>query len=213
MVAVAIHDTPLVADGIGTCLKEHNHTYTGTIHGIEDAEQLFAEHDVNVVIIDPKANKETGMELVQWVQEHYPKCPIVLLVPKVSDELIDAAAHLQVAAVLDKGIHANDLARFVERVARGERLLSGEEVKSARARLERQGYATLANLGDVDKDIMAAIGNGYTDREIANIVYLSPQTVRNRVSRLLQRLGRENRTQLALMLRDYDDVFGRFRAG
>jgi DNA-binding NarL/FixJ family response regulator len=57
---------------------------------------------------------------------------------------------------------------------------------------------------------MSLIGRGMTDREIAARVYLSPQTVRNRVSRLLTNLGRENRTQLALMMTEFDDVGHRF---
>ena len=50
----------------------------------------------------------------------------------------------------------------------------------------------------------------FRSREIAARVYLSPQTVRNRVSRLLTNLGRENRTQLALMMAEFDDVGHRF---
>jgi len=45
-----------------------------------------------------------------------------------------------------------------------------------------------------------------TDKQISERVYLSPQTVRNRISRLLSVLGRENRTQLALLHGQLDEA-------
>jgi DNA-binding NarL/FixJ family response regulator len=52
---------------------------------------------------------------------------------------------------------------------------------------------------EVDRQIVGLVAVGLSDREIADLVYLSCQTVRNRVSRLLDRCGVRNRTQLALL--------------
>jgi two-component system response regulator DevR len=103
-----------------------------------------------------------------------------------------------------------ELSRIVREVSAGRNFLTRDVVRAAQSRLETRGFARLANLGDVDREIMRLIAQGLSDREIASKVYLSPQTVRNRVSRLLTHLGRENRTQLALMVAEFDDLNRRF---
>lgn len=52
---------------------------------------------------------------------------------------------------------------------------------------------------DVDRSIIQMIAGGYTDREIAEAVFLSHQTIRNRVSRILTYSGARNRTHLACL--------------
>ena len=51
----------------------------------------------------------------------------------------------------------------------------------------------------IDREIVRLISRGFADREIAECVFLSPQTIRNRVSRLLERSGARNRTHLAVL--------------
>lgn len=58
---------------------------------------------------------------------------------------------------------------------------------------------TLPIVDEVDRSIVQMIAAGYTDREIADSVFLSHQTVRNRVSRILTYSGAKNRTHLAFL--------------
>jgi len=60
------------------------------------------------------------------------------------------------------------------------------------------GLSALTKVDATDRKMLDLLTRGYTDRQIAGEVYLSLQTVRNRMSRLLQRFHLENRTQLAL---------------
>jgi DNA-binding NarL/FixJ family response regulator len=71
-------------------------------------------------------------------------------------------------------------------------------VRNAKRRLEELGHSALAKVDATDRKMLDLLTRGYTDRQIAGEVYLSLQTVRNRMSRLLQRFHLENRTQLAL---------------
>jgi two-component system response regulator DevR len=162
-------------------------------------------------VIDVRLEGESGLDIVHWIRDHKPETKIVLLTNFRSDELILEAGALGVSAVLDKSIRPLDLARTVRDIVAGRNLGLGEAVREAQSRLQQRGMLQMQNLGQVDREIMSLIGRGMTDREIATRVYLSPQTVRNRVSRLLTTLGRENRTQLALMVNEYDDVGNRFQ--
>ena len=67
---------------------------------------------------------------------------------------------------------------------------------------DRAGFvSTDVCLDDIDRRILAHIAMGMSDRQIADKVFMSPQSVRNRVSRLLERTALHNRTQMAVVCR------------
>jgi len=83
-------------------------------------------------------------------------------------------------------------------------MLDDFTVRTAKEHLAADGMIALKSLGTTDREILAYIAQGMTDKQISQRVYLSAQTVRNRISRLLGVLGRENRTQLALLIAHLD---------
>jgi DNA-binding NarL/FixJ family response regulator len=122
------------------------------------------------------------------------------LTPLENDALLVEAEKAGVSCVLPKSSPTEELIRKIHGVANGEKFIAADEVRAAKSRLASSGVLALATLGETDRNILCHISNGLTDKEISQRVYLSPQTVRNRVSRLLSVLGKSNRTQLALMV-------------
>ena len=213
MVSVLVcDDQQLVRDALVSIFEQDgDFRVEGSVGDFGGAVSMLSSKDVEVALIDVRLDGESGLDIVHWIREHKPDTKIVLLTNFRTDELIMEASALGVSAVLDKSIRPLDLARTVRDVVGGRNMGMGEAVREAQSRLQQRGLLQMQNLGQVDREIMSLIGRGMTDREIAARVYLSPQTVRNRVSRLLTTLGRENRTQLALMVNEYDDVGHRFQ--
>lgn len=212
MVSVLVcDDQELVRDALRVVLSEDDQIEVrDAASGVSDAVSALDADGVDVAVIDVRLTEESGLSLADWIRDHRPSTKIILISVRVTDELLVEAATLGVAAVVDKSVGVVELSRIVREVSAGRNLLTRDVVRAAQSRLETRGFARLANLGDVDRDIMGLIAQGLSDREIASKVYLSPQTVRNRVSRLLTNLGRENRTQLALMVAEFDDLNHRF---
>ena len=212
MVSVLVcDDQELVRDALRVVLSEDDQIeIRRAASGVSDAVSALDADGVDVAVIDVRLPDESGLSIADWIRDHRPSTKVVLISVRVSDELLVEAASLGVAAVVDKSIGVFELSRIVREVSAGRNFLTRDVVRAAQSRLETRGFARLANLGDVDRDIMSLIAQGLSDREIASKVYLSPQTVRNRVSRLLTNLGRENRTQLALMVAEFDDLNHRF---
>lgn len=213
MVSVLVcDDQQMVRDALVSIFdQDGDFRVEGSVGDFGGAVSMLSSTNVEVAVIDVRLDGESGLDIVHWIREHKPETKIVLLTNYRTDELILESGALGVSAVLDKSIRPHDLARVVRDVVAGRNLGLGEAVREAQARLQQRGMLQMQNLGQVDREIMSLIGRGMTDREIAARVYLSPQTVRNRVSRLLTTLGRENRTQLALMVNEFDDVGHRFR--
>lgn len=214
MVSVLVcDDHQLVRDALVTIFENDGDLHVeGSVADFGGAVSLLSSKNVEVAVIDVRLDGESGLDIVHWIRDNRPDTRIVLLTTFPTDELTLEASSLGVSAVLDKSTRPTDLARVVRDVAAGRWHSMPEAVREAQSRLQQRGLLQMQNLGQVDREIMSLIGQGMTDRDIAARVYLSPQTVRNRVSRLLTTLGRENRTQLALMVNEYDDVGRRFNA-
>lgn len=175
-----------------------------------DALRLLADHGFDVAIVDVRLDELNGLDVIKRIREERPDTRVVVLTAFMTDELVVESAALGVSALFDKSRGMAELVDRIHEVAAGRIVMSTNEIREAHRRLEAKGFAQLSELGDVDREIVSCIGRGMTDREIASRVYLSPQTVRNRVSRLLTNLGRDNRTQLALLVTEYDDLLHRF---
>ncbi len=212
MVSVLIcDDHQMVRDALTTIFEQDgDFEVEGSVADFGGAVSILSSKDVQVAVVDVRLGDESGLDVVHWIRDQRPATRIVLLTNFVSDELVLEASSLGVSAVLDKAVRPNELARVVREVAGNRWTGMSDSAREAQTRLQQRGILQMQNLGQVDREIMSLIGNGMTDRDIATRVFLSPQTVRNRVSRLLTTLGRENRTQLALMVNDYDDVGHRF---
>jgi DNA-binding NarL/FixJ family response regulator len=104
-----------------------------------------------------------------------------------------------------KQIRGSDLVSAVRTVASGQSMLDA----ATTARLMRSLRAEpaeipalspeLASLSPRERDILALIGDGLTNREIGKRLYLSEKTIKNHISRLLAKLGVQRRVQAAVL--------------
>ena len=120
-----------------------------------------------------------------------------------SDEALVEASEIGASAFLIKTGSADELIRVIREIAGGKKLIDAAEVQAAIDSLEKKGLSIVRGLDSNDRQIARLISLGYSDKQIAETVFLGLQTVRNRVSRLLTRFEKENRTQLALFFAEY----------
>ncbi|MEY2975832.1 MAG: hypothetical protein RIR49_2252 [Actinomycetota bacterium] len=132
---------------------------------------------------------------IYW--RHPPALKKMCLGSFVNDATIDWALQLGYDDVIDATDTRDEIRRQVRDLHEGRRQVT--DLSGPEADLD-DPHTLSVQLNDIiDREIVRLISRGYADREIAEWVYLSPQTVRNRVSRLLERSGARNRTQLAVL--------------
>ena len=166
----------------------------------------MAHTDVDVAIVDVRLVDASGLTVASWIRTEKPQCKVILLTAYLSDEVLVEAAEVGAVDVLEKSAASNELLHRVQDVAAGMNFLDGNILREARDRLNSRGVLQMLSLDATDKQILSLIGKGMTDKQIGENVYLSAQTVRNRVSRMLTELGKENRTQLALLVTSFDNA-------
>lgn len=173
--------------------------------GFEDTIALLDEIDVDVVVLDIRLKGSSGLELARQLRTDAPTVRILLLTGHLSDEILLEAEAIGVDGIMDKSSDPELILERLASVVTGSRRTGYIVPLEVKRRLDERGVLALLSLSRTDLEILELLGQGMTDKQISQRVYLGAQTVRNRVSRMLAVLGRENRTQLALLFSGLDE--------
>lgn len=183
----------------------------GTVGAVATPDAMLdvvRQHKPGVAILDVRLGVSSGIEIARQIRQHHPRSRIVMLTAFPCDEYLVGSHDAGAAAFLAKSGTSEQLIATLKSVAAGANLIDPADVRAAAERLAESGYGEVTSLDATDRRIAERIAQGWSDKQIAADVYLSLQTVRNRVSRLLSRFHKDNRTQLALLFAGLDAPTG-----
>lgn len=199
-------DHPIVRDALATVLSSSEHLEViGSVSSFDEAIDLLQREPIDVAVLDIRLGGKSGLELAQAIVDSYPSCRVLFLTAFASDEVIFEAGRVGAADLMDKAADPEAIIERVREVAAGQTFLGDSRLVGVAKRLSERGVLGLLSLSSMDRRIMTLLAEGLTDKQIADHVYLSPQTVRNRISRILTVLDKDNRTQLALLMAGLDE--------
>ncbi len=200
-------DHPIIREAIAGVLDSSDHLeVVGAISNFEEGVDFVHNVEFDIAVVDVHLKGKSGLELVEHIRMVRPAVKVVMLTAFVSDELFFEANKIGVITVIDKNIETERIADLVLAASSGKTFDDDTLLKDVVSRLKDEGIISLLNLSKVDRHIVALVAEGRSDKEIGEMVYLSSQTVRNRISRILTVLGKSNRTQIALLLNKLDEV-------
>lgn len=173
------------------------------------AEQALARVPAlrpDVAVLDVRLPDGDGVTVCRELRSRLPSLACLMLTSFDDEEALLDAIMAGAAGYLLKQVSGNDLVAAVRTVGSGQSMLDPGATTRLMARLrgEAEGANTqqpegLANLTDRERDILALVGEGLTNREIGKRLYLAEKTVKNHISRLLAKLGVERRVQAAVI--------------
>ncbi|MEU9918419.1 response regulator transcription factor [Streptomyces sp. NPDC051001] len=159
----------------------------------------------HVAVLDVRLPDGDGITVCRELRSQMPELACLMLTSfDDEDALLDAIMAGASGYVL-KQIRGSDLVSAVRTVGSGQSMLdpatTARLMRSLRADpAETPGTSPeLASLSPRERDILALIGEGLTNREIGKKLYLSEKTVKNHISRLLAKLGVQRRVQAAVI--------------
>jgi DNA-binding NarL/FixJ family response regulator len=151
-------------------------------------------------VLDARLPDGSGIDVCRDVRSQDPTIQALILTSYDDDEALFSAIMAGAAGYVLKQIRGTDLVDAVRRVAAGQSLLDPAVTQQVLDRL-REGPkqdTALAGLTDQERKILVLIGEGLTNRQIGERMFLAEKTVKNYVSSLLAKLGMERRTQAAV---------------
>jgi len=151
-----------------------------------------------VVLMDLVMPNVNGVEATAHIVERFPTCRVVVLTSFGEVERVNAALRNGAVGYLLKDAEAAEVAAAIRAAVRGEVHLDSEIARRLTQDL-RCGPVGLALLTSRERQILALLGEGRSNREIADILVISERTARTHVSNVLSKLNLTSRTQAALM--------------
>lgn len=159
----------------------------------------------DVAVLDVRLPDGDGITVCRELRSRMPELACLMLTSFDDEEALLDAIMAGAAGYVLKQIRGSDLVSAVRTVATGRSMLdpetTGRLMRSLRADSSEEpaDAPELASLSPRERDILALIGDGLTNREIGKKLYLSEKTVKNHISRLLAKLGVQRRVQAAVL--------------
>ena len=162
----------------------------------------------DVAVLDVRLPDGDGVSVCREIRSRMPEVACLMLTSFGDDEALFDAIMAGAAGYVLKQIRGTDLVGAVRTVASGQSMLDPRAASQLMARLRDQSARSdpLAGLSAQERRILELIGEGLTNRQIGERMFLAEKTVKNYVSALFAKLGMERRTQAAAYaVRVFDD--------
>ncbi|KIH96610.1 LuxR family transcriptional regulator [Streptomonospora alba] len=172
-----------------------------------EAIELTASHRPDVALLDIRMPRLDGLSAAAEIRREVPSTAVVILTTFDEDAYISRALSEGAAGFLLKAGDPRELVQGVRAVADGAAYLSPRVARhvidelSGGGRMSRgaEARARTAELTERERDVLALVGSGLSNAEIAGRLYLVEGTVKSYVSAILNRLGMRNRVQAAIL--------------
>jgi DNA-binding NarL/FixJ family response regulator len=206
-----VDDDPLVRAGLSFMMGgAEDIEIVGEAADGSEVEQLVDRTRPDVVLMDIRMPIVDGLAATELLRRRGDGPQVVVLTTFHADEQVLRALRAGAAGFVLKDTPPAEILDAVRRVAAGDPVLSPAVTRQLMAHAAGAGPDTrrsaarerIAELNDRERDVAVAVGRGASNAEIAAELFMSVATVKTHVSRILARLGLNNRVQIALLTYD-----------
>jgi DNA-binding NarL/FixJ family response regulator len=191
-------DHPVVRQGISVLLSVHDDlAVAGEAADGEETLRLAAELRPDVLLLDLKLPRLDGVEVLRRLPEQSPGTRALVLTSAADKAQVALALQAGAAGFLYKDVDPDALVRAIRSVHDGHTLLAAEVADVLAARSGDGGG--IAALTSREREVLALLADGQSNREIARALRVSEKTVKTHVSSVLAKLGVADRTQAAVL--------------
>lgn len=206
---LVVDDQVLFLDSLELFLRQDDAIeVVGTASNGNDALALVKRSRPDILLLDVRLPDIGGLEVARIVKFDYPEVKIVLLTTFEAEEDILSAFALGCEGYLLKDVKPADLVRAVNSVFHGL-IVMHPAAQEALRRMIRAGFGdgpsasgdcSLASLSVQELNIVRLVAAGLSNKEIAAKLTYTEGTVKNYLSKILQKTGCKDRTHLAIQL-------------
>ncbi|MEH2160393.1 MAG: response regulator transcription factor [Nostoc sp.] len=210
-----VDDQGLIRQGLRALLElESDLEIVGEAENGEQAINLVAEFQPDVVLLDIRMPIMDGVAATREIQKRFPKTKILVLTTFDDDEYVSAALQNGAMGYLLKDTPSEELAVAIRAVYKGYTQLGPGIVRKLLTQFSNPTPtqsppvpSSLTELTPREKEVLRLIATGASNREIAQQLYISEGTVKNHVTNILNRLSLRDRTQAAIWANTYLSYF------
>jgi DNA-binding NarL/FixJ family response regulator len=195
---MVVDDHEVVRLGLVSLLsRQPGYAVAGEAGGAREAVEKARALAPDIIIMDVRMPDGSGIEACRQIRAELPGTRVIMLTSYADDEAVITAVMAGASGYVLKQVGSGDLLRSIETVRAGGTLLDPALTMKVLERMRTAAQRGPEPLTEQERSILGLIGEGRTNREIAQALFLSEGTVRNYVSSILMKLGFTNRAQAA----------------
>ncbi|WP_243730319.1 response regulator [Nesterenkonia salmonea] len=201
---LVVDDQTLVRHGIRTLLELGGINVVAEAGDGSEALAAIETSAPQVVLLDLRMPKYDGLWLLHKLQEQSCDIPVLVLTTFDDDTLVLDALRAGARGYLLKDVTVDQLAQAVHALANGGTLIApsitDRLVRAIRASPPPTGAAGLVveRLTEREVEVLRLVAEGYSNRQVAELIHLAEGTVKNHISSILIKLGARDRTNAVL---------------
>ena len=150
--------------------------------------------DPQVVLMDVRMEKMNGIEACREIKSRNPDVQILMITSYTDDEAMVSSILAGASGYLLKHVSRADLLRSIRKVASGHSLI---DPNTARQAMEHLTHLPGSELTEREREVLTLVARGYTNKQIADTLFVTEKTARNHVSHILDKLGLSRRSEAA----------------
>lgn len=157
--------------------------------------------DPHVILMDVRMSNGDGIEACRDIKSSHPAIAVLMITSYTDDEAAFHSVMAGASGYLIKNTRRDDLLKAVRLVAAGQSLLDSTATQKTVTRINTIASGAVhipgEELTEREREVLALVARGYTNKQIAETLYVSDKTARNHVSHILDKLGLSRRSEAA----------------
>jgi DNA-binding NarL/FixJ family response regulator len=196
-----VDDHDLYLKGLRNLLSARGIHVVGLAHDGVEAQALARRHRPDLILMDVEMPRCDGIEATRRIKAALPETRIVILTVAADDETLFEALKSGADGYLLKDLESRQFFDLLRNVLQGDNVLSpslaARTLKSLAADEGSEADDPTPPLTTRQREVLELVAQGMTNREIAQALHISPDTVKYHVSHILERLHVQSRYELA----------------
>jgi DNA-binding NarL/FixJ family response regulator len=187
---LSVDDHPLLSEGIATIINSQpdmelvSQATTGT-----EAIQRYREHQPDVTLMDLRLPDLSGIDAMIAIRTEFPEARIIMLTTFEGDVEIQRALQAGARAYLLKNMPPSEIVDVIRQVRAGKKRVPPEVAAQLAEHMSDEGLTTR------EVEVLRKVAGGNRNRDIADLLFISEETVKVHIKHIMDKLGAKDRTQ------------------
>jgi DNA-binding NarL/FixJ family response regulator len=186
----SVDDHPLLREGIAALIKSQpDMVLAGEAATGRDAIQQFQKHQPDVTLMDLRLPDMNGIDVMIAIRTEFPNARIIILTTFEGDVEIQRALEAGARGYMLKSMPPKELLEVIRQVHAGKKRIPPEIAAQIAEHISDE------DLTDREVEVLREIAGGNRNRDIAEKLFITEETVKVHIKHIMEKLGASDRTQ------------------
>ena len=186
----SVDDHPLLREGIAAIINNQpDMTVIAQSASGRDAIQVFRKHQPDVTLMDLRLPDMSGIDVLAGIRAEFPEARIIMLTTFEGDVEIKRALESGARGYLLKSMPPKELVEVIRQVHAGKKRIPPQLAAELAEHMSDEALTTR------EVEVLGQIAGGNRNRDIAEQLFISEETVKVHIKHIMEKLGASDRTQ------------------